>query len=218
MGGGSNPTQLLNPSGIAIDSSVAYVIADSGNHRIQRCPFASPGSACFTVAGTGGPGSNPTQLLNPSGIVIDLSGDYAISDSSNNRIQRCPAASPGSACTTVAGTGDSSSTQLGSPFGIAIIADSSPTNRNQDESSVFLMVIGIVLAVVGVCTVAVACFAGAKFFTRPRSNPAPTSKTADCDVEAGLGSNVPRPATGTLLGTPSTDVSKKDVAVDVVSI
>ena len=30
-----------------------YLISDCGNHRVQQCPAASPGSPCKTVAGTG---------------------------------------------------------------------------------------------------------------------------------------------------------------------
>merc|ERR1711907_650162 len=101
-----------------------YIIADKSSHRIQKCPAASPGSACTTVAGTGGYGSATTQLNYPTGITLDASGDYLIADRSNYRIQKCPAASPGSACTTVAGTGGegSGATQLDYPTGITLDA------------------------------------------------------------------------------------------------
>merc|ERR1711933_232781 len=84
----------------ASQAPVFMIIADSSNHRIQRCPAASPGSACTTVAGTGVPGSGATQLKYPIGLAIEPSGHYIIADRNNHRVQRCPAASFGSACTT----------------------------------------------------------------------------------------------------------------------
>jgi len=47
---------------------------------------------------------------------------YLIANAANHRLQKCPASSPGAACTTVAGTGvaGSATTQLNHPQGIAI--------------------------------------------------------------------------------------------------
>eukprot|EP00931_Biecheleriopsis_adriatica_P096224 TRINITY_DN6987_c0_g2_i1.p1 TRINITY_DN6987_c0_g2~~TRINITY_DN6987_c0_g2_i1.p1 ORF type:complete len:936 (-),score=109.96 TRINITY_DN6987_c0_g2_i1:185-2836(-) len=123
-GVGSGPTQLYTPGSVVVDASDNYIIADSGNHRIQRCPGLLPGAACITVAGAGGVGSGPTQLYTPCSVVVDASGNYIIADSGNHRIQKCPGHSPGAACTTVAGTGGvgSGPTHLYTPYSVMIDA------------------------------------------------------------------------------------------------
>ena len=59
---------LRAPPGILIHEDGDYVITDQNNHRVQKCPKASPGAACTTVAGTGGKGAGDTQLNKPCGI------------------------------------------------------------------------------------------------------------------------------------------------------
>jgi hypothetical protein len=110
----------------AVAAGEYYLIADTNNHRIQLCPADSPGSGCETVAGTSGSaGSSATQLNFPYTVVLDGAGDYVISDHHNDRIQKCPASSPGSACETVAGTSGSpgnSATQLYRPTSVELDA------------------------------------------------------------------------------------------------
>ena len=55
-------------------------VKDENNHRIQKCPMASVGSDCQTVAGTGSSGSGATQLSYPQGVAVDSNGDYVIAD------------------------------------------------------------------------------------------------------------------------------------------
>ena len=90
------------PAGIAFNGNGDYAVVDHYNHRIQLCPSANPGGACTTVAGGNGQGSGLTQLYHPSGLAFDRNGDYLVVDANNNRVQLCPAANPGSACTMVA--------------------------------------------------------------------------------------------------------------------
>ena len=107
--GGSGANELSFPSGLAIDEDGRYVIADCGNHRIQRCTA----SICETVAGTSGvAGSGPAELSLPNDVALDEEGNYLVADGVNSRIQLCSAISPGSPCQTVA-------TQLASPDGVA---------------------------------------------------------------------------------------------------
>ncbi len=102
-----------------MDALGSYLIADKYNHRAQLCPADSPGSDCAAVAGRGGEGSGPRQLNWPFGVALDARGNYLIVDAWNHRVQLCPADSPGSDCTTVAGTGGEGSgpRQLNWPSG-----------------------------------------------------------------------------------------------------
>ena len=121
---GSGDTQLSNPAGVLIDAAGDYVIADVNNHRIQLCSGSSPGSPCVTVVGTGTAGSGPTELRNPNDIALTPDGDYVVADTGNHRIQHCPAASPGTACETVAGGSQGGGLpQLDGPRGVAVAAD-----------------------------------------------------------------------------------------------
>ena len=115
---GSGANELSYPSGLAIDEDGRYVIADCGNHRIQRCTA----SFCDTVAGTSEvSGSGQAELYRPRDVALDAEGNYLIADTGNHRIQLCPFLSPGSPCQTVAGTGfgGSGPTELSWPRGVA---------------------------------------------------------------------------------------------------
>ena len=79
-----------------------FFVADAGNHRVQQCSSNSTGN-CTTVAGTGSGGSDEISLLNPYRVELDSNGDLLIADTSNDRVQLCPAASPGAPCITVGG-------------------------------------------------------------------------------------------------------------------
>ena len=80
-----------------------YLIADTGNHRVQLCPATFPGFPCQTVAGMLEPGSDANQLNTPRDDAVTAEGDHVIVDQEyhNFRIQLCPAASPGEDCETV---------------------------------------------------------------------------------------------------------------------
>ena len=109
-----------------MDGAGDCVIADKGNHRIQRCPAAAPGALCETVAGTGSEGSSSVEFNNPHDVALNTDGDYLVADRDNHRVQRCPAASPGGDCETVAGGSQGSGlTELNGPCGIAIDVDGS---------------------------------------------------------------------------------------------
>lgn len=117
-GPGSGAAQLLFPRDVAIDNEGLYVIADSLNHRIQKCSGVTD---CMTAVGGDGEGSGPTELWTPRGVAIDAIGNYIIADTLNHRIQSC-AAIRGTSCATLAG-GDgqgSGGWQLSYPQGVAI--------------------------------------------------------------------------------------------------
>ena len=121
---GSGLEDLNNAHAVAINKDGDYLVADKDNNRIQLCPAASPGSACETVAGDadGWSGRSPYRLYGPSDVDVDANGVYVIADTYNNRVQRCPAASPSAACETIMGTGEYGDgyEQLSAPQGVTI--------------------------------------------------------------------------------------------------
>jgi len=125
---GSGPTaKFYYPQGIATDFNGNVYVADPGNMRIRKITSAGIVS---TVAGStygfsDGP-VNSALFNNPSGVVIDASGNLYVTDYGNNRIRQI---TPGGMVTTLAGSGTSgtadgtfATAQFNSPTGITIDA------------------------------------------------------------------------------------------------
>ena len=103
---GDGDTELSGPCGVFWDPWRFFVIADSWNHRVQRCVATVLHAPCHTVT---------DELSNPYAVVMDGNGDYVISDSGNHRIRRCVAGTPSPYCQTVTAYGE-----LNLPRGLAI--------------------------------------------------------------------------------------------------
>lgn len=103
-GGPATSASLNEPEGLAIDSFGTVYIADERNKRVREVDPVT--GTISTVAGNGTPGSSgdgglarEAQLLSPSAVAVDLSGDLYIAD--YNRVRKVTAAT--GIITTVAG-------------------------------------------------------------------------------------------------------------------
>lgn len=113
-GGPASSTALNRPSGVAVASDGAILVADTGNHRVLRI---TPANATVTrLAGgtpTAGAGYNgdgiaaTAALLNgPVGVAVRPDGAVLIADAGNHRIRLVSPSDSGSAViSTVAGNG-----------------------------------------------------------------------------------------------------------------
>jgi sugar lactone lactonase YvrE len=85
---GTGPGQFQSPTGVAIwgqpcvSNNCRFLVADSGNNRIQV--FDQYGNFISTY-GTIGSGNG--QFNNPQGLVVDSNGNVIVADSNNNRLQ-----------------------------------------------------------------------------------------------------------------------------------
>lgn len=98
--------QLLQPAGIAIDSTWVY-IADWGHHRIVRARKDGTGGL-EVVAGTGtlgagasGVSSTSSALSGPMGVALDSAGNLYIADTGNDKVRMVTAPSPVGTISTV---------------------------------------------------------------------------------------------------------------------
>jgi hypothetical protein len=96
----------MSPSGVAVDGLGDLFVVDTGNNRVREVgpsgiivPLAGNGAAGYS--GDGGPATN-ASLWEPSGAVVDSSGNIYVADKSNNRVRKV---GTNGIITTVAGNG-----------------------------------------------------------------------------------------------------------------
>lgn len=89
-GGAPTSAQFSSPLGLTLDPSGNLYIVDSVNQRIRKIA----GGVISTVAGNGtggysgdGKAATSAELLNPSGVAVDSSGNLFIADTSNHVIR-----------------------------------------------------------------------------------------------------------------------------------
>jgi sugar lactone lactonase YvrE len=115
-GGNATAAQLINPTGVAVDSVGNVYIADPGTHRIRR---VSAAGVITTVAGNGNPGFNgdggpaiAAQLNFPLGVAVDSASNLYVVDTGNERIRKV---TPEGVISTVAGNGTAGFSGDGGP-------------------------------------------------------------------------------------------------------
>jgi len=109
--------QMLNlPQGLALDSSGALLIADTGNNRVRRLTSDGiittvAGSGVAGFSGDGGP-ATAAALNGPTAVGFDSAGNLYITDTNNQRVRRVGA---DGIIETVAGSGIAGFNGDGSP-------------------------------------------------------------------------------------------------------
>jgi trimeric autotransporter adhesin len=113
-GGPATSAQLNAPSGIAVDSSGNWYIADTANNRIR---MVDSKGTISTFAGTGTAGASgdngpamAAELNAPHGLAVDSADNLYIADSGNNEIRMI---TPAGTISTIAG-------QLNNPLSVAV--------------------------------------------------------------------------------------------------
>lgn len=80
---GTGDGQFNYPFGVAVDATGNVLVADEGNHRIQK--FTSSGDFLLTW---GAFGHGDGELYFPAGIAVDVVGNVYVADQYNNRVQK----------------------------------------------------------------------------------------------------------------------------------
>jgi mucin-19 len=123
-GTGTNAS-FQGPQGVAFDSLGVLYVADSATNSIRKVTMTG---VVTTLAGNGADGSNNGTGTNatfwgPNGVVLDVSNNVYVTDSSNHRIRKI---TPAGVVTTFVGTtsghqdGTRTNARLNDPWGIAI--------------------------------------------------------------------------------------------------
>jgi len=105
-GGPAIEAKLFSPTGVAVDASGSFYIADSGNSRIRRVDASGnittyAGGGTYGSVGDGGLATE-AWLNSPKDMVLDSEGNLYIAERGNNRVRKVDT---GGIITTVAGTG-----------------------------------------------------------------------------------------------------------------
>ena len=113
---------LHAPQGVAVDSLGNFYIADTLDHRVRR--VSETDNIITTIAGNGNPAFSgdgglgaSAALNNPVAVALDGNGNVYIADQGNGRIRRV---SQSGVIDTVAGNGNTPSSQLYNPSGVAV--------------------------------------------------------------------------------------------------
>jgi hypothetical protein len=88
--GSGGQARFYRPSGLAVDSAGALLIADSGNNKIRAL---TPAGVVTSIAGSGASGGadgapDLASFSFPEGIAVDSSGSIYVADTDNDTIRR----------------------------------------------------------------------------------------------------------------------------------
>ena len=132
-GGPAVQAHLNLPQGIALDAAGNLYIADIRNHRIRK--IDTDGNI-FTIAGTGTPGfsgdggpATAAQLIGPSGVAVDATGNIYIADRNTQQIRKVgidgnisTVAGGGNPNSGIGDGGPATAAQLSGPSSVAVDA------------------------------------------------------------------------------------------------
>lgn len=121
---GNTNGRIIFPQGVAFDpTDGTLLVADGGNHRIQRFSVAADASLVWvaTYGGTS-PGTAAGQFNVPTGIDVAADGTVWVADTGNSRVQkRDPATGQWTAYDQPGGT--TADHRLSRPWGVTVAAD-----------------------------------------------------------------------------------------------
>ena len=108
------------PWGVAVDSSGSVYVADTDNHRVQKCTASGTAYTCSTFVGETGVSGDDFGHLHPLSVYVDGVGRVYVADEWNDRIQVFD--STGAYLTTIGGAWNGTNGGMRGPSGVAVDA------------------------------------------------------------------------------------------------
>ena len=115
---GSDNQHFNWPWGVAVDANGKIYVADSDNHRVQKCTLGGSSYTCTTFAGETGVFDNAFGHIHPLSVAVDSHGRVYVADEWNSRIQVFD--DQGAYLTTIGGAWDANTGGLREPSGVAV--------------------------------------------------------------------------------------------------
>jgi formylglycine-generating enzyme required for sulfatase activity/sugar lactone lactonase YvrE len=115
---GSDNAHFNSPRGVAVDANGNIYVADSDNHRVQKCTLTGSSGTCAIFAGETGVFGDDFSHLHPLAVAVDNSGRVYVADEWNNRVQIFD--SNGAYLTTIGGAWGFATGQMRGPSGVAV--------------------------------------------------------------------------------------------------
>lgn len=115
---GADNAHFDGPYSAAVGLDGAVYVADTGNHRVQKCLPSGGVYTCSPFVGETGVFSDSFGHLHPLAVAVDSGGRVYVADEWNGRIQVFD--STGAYLTTVGGSPDGTSGGLRAPSGVAV--------------------------------------------------------------------------------------------------
>jgi len=106
------------PFGVAVDASGAIYVADSENHRVQKCTVSGASGTCAIFVGETGVFSSSYAHLHPLAVAVDNQGRVYVVDEWNSRVQVFD--SNAAYLTTLGGAWGARSGEMIGPSGVAV--------------------------------------------------------------------------------------------------
>ena len=138
---GSDNQHFNWPWGVTVDADGKIYVADSDNHRVQKCTLSGSSYTCTTFAGETGIFDNAFGHLHPLAVAVDGDRRVYVADEWNYRIQVFD--DQGTYLTTIGGGWGAKTGEMVRPSGVAVDGEGNVYVTDRDNHRVQKFALGV---------------------------------------------------------------------------